>query len=198
MRNLRRLLPLPMLAVSVGVVAAAAAFGDSGESAPIAARASGSGLNRFGVLDRPAATALPSGLVHSVPGQFNLDLSRAREAMPSAGSEQPWYVVPGPEELCFFDGDGWACNSIANAEDGYLFTVLIPRQSSDGAPPPDDDVITIEGVVPDGVTSVGVTTGTGAESVVPVVNNTYVANAATVKKLSFAGGSAPAPIPLHP
>src|SRR3954447_1296571 len=128
-KRLRRLICVPLLAVCLAAAAFAAtgAFGASGRHAtPTAVRAGAAGLARVGVVERGGATSPPAALRGSVPSRFRLDLSRAREVRP-ATDPGSWYVVPGPDDLCFFDGNGWACNSIANAQAGYLFTVLIPR-----------------------------------------------------------------------
>jgi hypothetical protein len=192
-----------VVAVTGVSMAALAAVPRSETEARPEAVGAAAGLQHFRAFREPAAGALPSRLGALVDdpataARFALDARNARAIGDIA--HPGWYLIPGKDSMCFFDGAGGACSSIEGALHGHLLAILVP-------PPPVQDArgarITtagsvggseiIRGVAPDGVTAVRVELADGQTQAATVNSDgAYEIHGQDIKSLVFIGDAPPA------
>jgi hypothetical protein len=196
-----------VVAVTGVSIAALAAVPRSETEAGPAAVDAAAGLQHFRAFREPAAGALPSRLGALVDdpattARFGLDARNARAIGDAA--HPGWYLIPGKDGMCFFDGAGGACSSIEGAMHGHLLAILVPRQ-----PVPDvrgarsisagsvGDSEIIRGVAPDGVTAVRVELADGQTQEATVNSDgAYEIHGRDIKSLVFTGDAPPAALAL--
>lgn len=130
-------------------------------------------LRRYAVrasVDTPVTAtpvALPDGVASAVAtnGLVNVNVTDAQfEPVPNGGV----WVVPGSDGMCILSGASYVtvCAPSANAEDGAVRT---------GDAGSDGKLDYVFGLVPDGNSTVTVTSADGSRQAVPVVGNVYEA-----------------------
>ncbi len=187
------------VAISVGVVAVAAPRPGSPRALARAADTAASRTNvfdRFAALRQPAAYTVPAALVRDtdLQSRFGVDISEARAVVPAGGdSEHPWYLLPGNGHLCYFDGAGGGCSSVEGALRGGLGSLLIAHPPAPGTPNSADagQLMTLQGIVPDGISSVRAVGSNGRNYDAAVVNGTYRVSGNGLTQLVFLGDDPP-------
>lgn len=182
----------------------------TGSEAPSAEPKVTASLDRFEAFRSPAAGELPSQLrdfaaAPDMQQRFGLDVSAIRRIDGVGG--KAWYLLPGTDSLCFYDGAGGGCTSLEEALAGKLLVILRPPPTLDGSAPVSpastrgvtnsDDVI-IRGVVPAGVTSVRASGANGSSTTAAVSGGAYEISGSAIQSLAFVGPNTPAPVRLAP
>jgi hypothetical protein len=101
---------------------------------------------------------------HIIRDQYGPDAQLAR-SLPAPASEGPgaWFVLPGHNSVCFFDGSAGTCASMKEARAGRLFLIRFPKPKGKAQPgvPPTLGTPTVIGIAPDDVTKITVVTSNG-------------------------------------
>lgn len=188
--------------VAVVAVAASAPVGVRPHARVAEASAAGTDVfDRFAALRQPAASAVPAALARDadLATRFGVDMSKARVVVPVGGDRaHPWYLLPGKGHLCYYDGAGGGCSSFEGALRGGLGSLLVAHPPAPGTPASADvdRSMTIQGIVPDGVTSVRAFEADGTAHDAPVVNGTYRVSGSGLTRLAFLGDDPPPPLTL--
>jgi hypothetical protein len=185
-----------MLAVGVLLLVLAAAIASASQGAPatdgnssrlgairsnvpMTGAVSPAQATSFGALRGPASLQHSDVLrrygqgLQSVGGNVAL----ARAVTPAGGeSQSPWYLIPGTNGVCFFDGTAGECASDADARAGRLFMIKYEPSGDSPFPkvkPGEAMPSTVIGIAPDGVDTVSARDADGTPVIAPVMNNTY-------------------------
>jgi hypothetical protein len=188
-----------LIAVAVMSVAAVAQSGGSspGDSVPQATTVEAEAQAAMEVLDEPrtSADAMPSEVAQSIDehAKFGMNPDLSREALETVSSSV--YVIPANGYICSSltvgDGASIGCaetEDVAAGEVGAT-TVTLPGGG-----------IGIYGIVPDGVGSVTVHTGTSSSQTVSVTDNAYFTaqpQGTVLRELTYTGPSGMVDFPLY-
>ena len=163
-----------LVVAALGVVAGGTALAATSDPAidpasapavPLAQSISPAQSDNYGVLRGSAVGGLPDS-VRPFPADavraYGPNGALAHVTYPNGDRSDPWYVIPGHGSLCFYavkESQG-ACSSLSNAAAGK-FLVWSVQMGSDGRPDATGGTQKVVGIVPDGVSSVTVTTNSG-------------------------------------
>jgi hypothetical protein len=188
-----------LLALAAMSVAAVAQSGESspGDSVSQVAAVEEDAQQAMEVLDEPrsSADAMPAEVAQSIDehAKFGMNPALSREALETVSSSV--YVIPANGYVCSSltvgDGASIGCAETEDVAAGKVgaTTVTLPAGG-----------IGIYGIVPDGVESVTVHTGTSSSQTVSVTDNAYftaVPEGTALRKLTYAGPSGVVDFPLY-
>ena len=185
--------------IAIAAIASPGSARENGRKHRTSARkaATGDGLERFVAFRRAPATTVPEALRRDTDLQqrFGVDLGNARTVRPPDGdASHPWYLLPGKGHVCYFDGGGGGCSAIDGALKGGLTTLLLPNPPLNGAPTTKVQSMILQGIVPDGVSSVRAVSSDGQTHEAPVVDGAYSVSGQAITSLVFVGDDPPAPL----
>jgi hypothetical protein len=151
----------------------------------------------FAALRRPAALTVPGALRKLIDGgdaydRYGVNPTLTRQIpAPDGDTGHPWYIVPGNQSLCLFDGSFMACQTLTDAIAGRLMVRMYKPSGMSPFPAPGSTVhMTAVGLVPDGYTGVHARTKSGEIVAGALSNNAYQITVDDPSSLSFDGPAA--------
>jgi hypothetical protein len=203
MRMLHRHLPLALLSTVLVVAVSAVAIATGDDSNPPSDGPSQvtaiepEAKEAMAVLDEPRTTgdALPATLASKMDEQSDWGMNPGLSRLSIANATHSLYVIPANGHVCAAltvgDGANLSCPPTAHIADGQAGAATVTLETGG---------IGIYGLVPDGVESVSVQTGTSDSTSVETEDNAYytvVAAGTALRTVSYTGPSGPVEFAIY-
>lgn len=202
MKTLKRNIPVTVavfVSIAAMSVAAVAQSGESspGDGVPQVTTIDESAQQAMEVLDEPRepSDAMPTNVAEAIDetAKFGMNPDLSRESIDTLSNDV--YVIPAHDHICSSltvgDGANLSCAETADVAAGKVGPTTVTLGGG---------AIAIYGIVPDGVRSVTVDTGTSGASTVETSNNAYftaVPVGTVLRGLSYTGPSGVVEFPLY-
>jgi hypothetical protein len=202
MSSLKRNIPIVaavFASIAAMAVAAVAQGGESspGEGVPQITTVEEDAQQAMEVLDTPrtADDAMPTDVAEAIDenGRFGMNPDLSREAIDTLSNDV--YVIPADDHICTSltvgEGSNMTCAETSDVAAGQVGASTVTLAGGG---------IAIYGIVPDGVESVSVNTGTSSSAAVATQDNAYftvVPEGTVLRDLSYTGPSGVVEFPMY-
>lgn len=203
MAMLKRYLPILVVALALLVVGAVGAVADGDDSNPPSAGIAQittiepEAKDALEVLDesRASSDALPDQVADKMDEEADFGMNPDLSRLSIGNATSSVYVIPARDRVCASitvgQGANITCPSTEDVADGKVGAATVVLETGG---------IAIYGLVPDGVESVSVQTGTSASTELATEDNAYytvVSPGTPLRTISYVGPSGPVEFPIY-